>query len=192
MFLSFHANSNQFFIPTFVATYGSFRGKIIALDSVLSSHEQRSLTYYLAELKVQSLNFKRIGTIALTWDRLCCFYCWNWSKIVFTKSKKNKEFRTELREGRRWGRKDSPIPLISQVQLNKFFSMLRCTSTFNKSKIVMASLHTNCISNSMRAIFNTWDFSSVKDMATKIILMRYYTHPVLIAFRHGKWKWFDL
>ena len=66
-FLNNHVK--QISIPTFVAVSGSLGWKVPIVDNVVSAHEQEKIILPHSLETAKSLNFERIGTITLIWNK---------------------------------------------------------------------------------------------------------------------------
>ena len=77
----------------------------------------------------QSLNFKRIGTITLIWDKRTWLWNWNLSGVVVTKVTKLKKWKKEHKEEAKAEEEETaeetaPVALVTHVNniLHPFFS----------------------------------------------------------------------
>ena len=129
--------SSIFRYQPFVAVSGNLGGKVSGLTISCRPMNKKSILQTHSMKTAQSLNFKRIGTITLIWDR--CTWLWNWnlSGVVVTKpqyqrSKKGTQRRGKSRRGRDGGRGGSSSSRYSCKQ-HLALNFFQCWSVHQQS-----------------------------------------------------------
>ena len=127
----------------------------------------------------QSLNFKRVGSITVIWDRRIWLWNWNLSRVVITKIKKSQ--------------KQQRITKKKQKRMKKEWRRsrrLRCTSTISRFTTLMDYMGKSLAipTTSRRTSLKTRKFCTMRDMTMKNFLKKLSKNLFLNVFSQGEWK----